>query len=399
MLDARYANDPWIRVTPREPCPICGHTRYCEVTQEMVLCMWTESPRPARGGGWLHPRPDVGAPVAPVRRPATVPRQGIERRHKAYDALLKALPLTPEHLEHLTGPKRGFALEELRRLGYASLPDTESARQRAVAAMRQAIGDVRGIPGIYGDDLGDEIVRTPGILLPSRSAVGRVQAIQVRRDGENISPRYVWFSSGTRDGGTSCGAPAHLAGREHDRDVLWITEGVLKADIAAKFLRARVVGLGGVNMWRQVPGLLKSLRPRHVVLAYDMDLKDNPHVMVAFTRLVAEVRETLPQAGLWQATWAKAKGIDDALLGDEEIAIRRVPEPAVEGGDRNADDAQCAAVPAAGHTSLPVPKRVAAPGPRPRDRGDHSGPTGVPAGGVRRTDDRRGAGAARVGTL
>ena len=49
----------WIRVTRKEPCPVCGHDSYCTICPDLklVLCMRESSDRPSKNqmGGWLHP--------------------------------------------------------------------------------------------------------------------------------------------------------------------------------------------------------------------------------------------------------------------------------------------------------------------------------------------------------
>jgi hypothetical protein len=46
----------WIRVTPKEPCPVCGKGDWCGLSQDRTLacCMRTESGTTVKNGGWLH---------------------------------------------------------------------------------------------------------------------------------------------------------------------------------------------------------------------------------------------------------------------------------------------------------------------------------------------------------
>jgi len=48
----------WVRVTRRQPCPICQHPDWCSIATEgdLICCMRVESPYPCKGeaGGWFH---------------------------------------------------------------------------------------------------------------------------------------------------------------------------------------------------------------------------------------------------------------------------------------------------------------------------------------------------------
>lgn len=61
----------WIRVTKKDPCPICKRPDWCAYALEakLILCMRVHSDRPSRGeaGGWLHPMD--GAIVKPLYVP------------------------------------------------------------------------------------------------------------------------------------------------------------------------------------------------------------------------------------------------------------------------------------------------------------------------------------------
>ena len=67
--------DRFHKVSRREPCPVCGHTDWCVVSNDggTAICFRTESDRPHDKGGWVHvlkrtlPLPRRN--FAPVRRP------------------------------------------------------------------------------------------------------------------------------------------------------------------------------------------------------------------------------------------------------------------------------------------------------------------------------------------
>ena len=62
MTRHRMATDEgiqWDTVAQRRPCPVCGGTSGCGVSedQRLVVCHATGSLLPVRGGGWLHVLP------------------------------------------------------------------------------------------------------------------------------------------------------------------------------------------------------------------------------------------------------------------------------------------------------------------------------------------------------
>ncbi len=63
------------KVSRREPCPVCGHTDWCVVSNDggTAICFRTESDRPHSKGGWIHvlkrTLPPVMRPAPQVRRP------------------------------------------------------------------------------------------------------------------------------------------------------------------------------------------------------------------------------------------------------------------------------------------------------------------------------------------
>ncbi len=67
--------DRFHKVSRREPCPVCGKTDWCVVSNDggTAICFRTESDRPHDKGGWVHvlkrTLPPQRRTFAPVRRP------------------------------------------------------------------------------------------------------------------------------------------------------------------------------------------------------------------------------------------------------------------------------------------------------------------------------------------
>ncbi len=87
----------WIRVTKRNPCPVCGKPDWCLISRDgkAMICARIESDRPAgnKGAGWIHTLDNS------VQLPPLMPRPEVKQTPKAapdvldtaYRALLSEL--------------------------------------------------------------------------------------------------------------------------------------------------------------------------------------------------------------------------------------------------------------------------------------------------------------------
>jgi DNA primase len=237
----------------------------------------------------------------------------------------RVLTLRPEHRARLEA--RGLAPDEIARLRYASAPATSAERQRAADELAPYLDPFGGgVPGFYRERGRWRMVYRPaGFFVPVRDESGYIQALSQRVDEPRDGCKYLWLSSADRDGGASSGAPPHFAARH----LMWrasevmITEGSLKADVAAYLSRSAVVGVAGTHAICGLAGRLKASFPllRRVFVAYDRDMREKPQVLEALLGLTAQ----LEAAGfaVRVRTWpGPAKGIDDFLLS--QIAPRGV---------------------------------------------------------------------------
>jgi hypothetical protein len=172
-----------------------------------------------------------------------------------------------------------------------------------------------------------------------------VGAVKVKKGN-----RYMWLSSAGEEGGTGAGPlPVHVAipsdqlrewktGTTLKKDVVWLTEGPLKADIAAdlldilyredemKDLGDTVLSIPGVNSWRIILPMLEEMGVKRVIFAFDMDANTNPEVK----KHLIECIQTLKNEGytidlaLWKES--EGKGIDNLLLKGIIPEIMRVAE-------------------------------------------------------------------------
>lgn len=254
------------------------------------------------------PRPHLPVPGPSAREPADP-----ARRDRAYRQWLAPQRLAPAHAAALRA--RGLSAAAIARHGFVTL------RPGPVPLH----GDWTGVPGFYRRDGRWWASGPPGLLIPVRDAQARLVAAQIRVDGPAAGGKYRWWSSAGRPGGTSPGAPAHVARPPAAAArTVWVTEGPLKAIVAAEHLGAPVVGIGGVTAWRAALAALADLQPRWVILAFDQDPDPDTRRWVA--RHARALGAALAAQGLrWaQATWDPAhKGLDDALAARRTLTIQR----------------------------------------------------------------------------
>jgi hypothetical protein len=267
---------------------------------------WQEALKELRGvAGINYIEPKDPPPIK-----ETVP---IDVRDKTYRAFLKKLTLSDINRKNLLD--RGLAAEALDI--YRSLPDEVKERWRICKELKKGGIVIAGVPGFfqrksnYGS-YWDFYYPGPGLLIPILDVQGRIQGMQVRMD-QCTDNRYRWFSSARKEGGASSGAPVHVAMPKPSKRV-WVTEGPLKADIAARILNRPFIAVAGVGNYKNVKPILQELGAKQVIIAYDNDEKASTREIVnqALERLAIEL---LGKFEVWGVTWDRAdgKGIDDML--------------------------------------------------------------------------------------
>ncbi len=339
-------------VTKRRRCPICTHPDWCEIHTQSgaVHCMRTENDHPGehRGGGWWHnlPQPDAttgrvvwspedfAAPGEDTRPPGA----DAPTKHAVYTALLALCPLSPAHRDHLLGPTRQLPQEALG--NYGTLPEGKAQTPILAALVDQCGRDaLLETPGFVEDQSrpgGLRFNSHGGLLIPVRDTADRIQGMQVRADrGE---PRYRWLSSAE---GASSGTPAHVArpAQITTRPSVVLTEGPLKADIAAPLLSAPCVAITGVATWRAALPAMEEFQEAEgytaVIIALDAD---DPASKARTVEQVEAIRQEIAAALVHMgyavrfARWdhSLGKGLDDLLLGGSTFALE-IYHPHVSG--------------------------------------------------------------------
>ncbi len=329
----------WIEATSAHPCPVCAHASWCRTSADGATahCHRVESPRPWRwsGGGWLHVLDGSTArpiPPPPPPRPSAdiLP---VERRDAIYRAVLSELRLSDGHRQALA--RRGLDADAIARGMYRSHPYAgRSDLVRRLLAQGFTAEDLVRCPGVivrrgrYSEHL--SLAGAEGLLVPVRDLDGRIVALRLRPDDPRGGGKYRWLSS-ARHGGPSPGTPIHVARPATMRDAatVYVTEGELKADVAADRLGAIVVSVPGVSIRAGVLDVVRALGAKRIAIAFDADKLDNPHVAAAELALAGELRG----AGLdvWEATWPAdaGKGLDDLLVAGGVPDVRPFRFPRV----------------------------------------------------------------------
>lgn len=257
----------------------------------------------------------------------------LETRDRFYRAVISQLSLNEAHRASLLA--RGLSEQDIARNWYVSYPTTDeqlsSVAKKAIDGIFLLKGE--GIPGLYDAQRSPKLIRVQGggIMIPVRTMTGMISGFQIRKDKLPESApewqrkkyaKYIWLSSAAKKTGCSCSGSQniHFAGEWPARGfpkVINLTEGVLKADVAAALTGGKPwMGVAGVSNLSHVPDLLsyaKICGAEKVNICYDMDYRDKKEVRAALQKLI----DIIKASGLSFAVirWdAKYKGIDDFLL-------------------------------------------------------------------------------------
>lgn len=258
-------------------------------------------------------------------------RAGDQQVHQTYSLLLGMLNLTPAHRAHLKSEKRGLTDAQIDGYGFKSTPPGFLCRSLAERLQRQGC-ILEGVPGFYLHDKGYWTIRfssrASGILIPAIGIDGLIRGMQILldipfRDKDDppgkAGTKYIWLSSAAKNRGVTSGSPVHFAGDPFSRTV-YVTEGLLKADIAHCLTDRAFVAVAGANNVKPLEPLFALMAQNGteiVVEAYDMDKCSN--AMTA--RGSSQICRMAGKYGMEcrRLTWnPNYKGIDDW-----QLALRR----------------------------------------------------------------------------
>lgn len=238
-----------------------------------------------------------------------------------YNCLIDNISLTVRHRQDLLD--RGMSEESIKKYRLRSVPTTFGGAIVKKISEQTGITDFSGVAGFYFDEQTLEWSMTfqkyhKGILIPYYDYDGNITSFQIRLDtplsSKNDKPtRYISFSSVYRNKGTSASStPCYLHGTKRN-NILYVTEGGLKAMVAQSMTGWSFVALQGVANQKGLEELLGRFQGNIVYDTFDMDYHTNVNVQKEKKKLEAKI----VNAGktFKRAEWnAEYKGIDDYLL-------------------------------------------------------------------------------------
>lgn len=295
-------NYGFVQVGANSRCRICGKDSWCSVTEDgsLVVCrrVATGAIRAGldkNGASYYVHRLGKNAHT-PFRKPpkavVEISLADIDGLHRVYSELLALLPLSDVHRKALHD--RGLSDKEIEHRQYRSFPT--KGRYELADALVKRFGEplCSQIPGLAVQRVRNLNIWNmshtpgPGIFVPSRDILGRIEALKIRRDQCDPGPRYIYFSS-RKMGGPGPGARVHVPLHQNRGETIRLTEGELKADIATALSGLLTISIPGVQSWRMAISILKALQARTVRIAFDADANTNINVakslrdaMVAF---------------------------------------------------------------------------------------------------------------------
>lgn len=247
--------------------------------------------------------------------------------HQTLSLLFGMLTLTPKHRAHLRSEKRGLTDEQIDRLGFKSTPPYYLCRTLTERLIAQGC-TVQGVPGFYQDRQGRWTVtfssRAAGILIPAVGLDGLVCGAQILLDTpiknkgdppDKPGAKYIWLSSATKPMGASPGSPVHFVGDPFAR-VVYVTEGLLKADIAHCLMHRSFAAVAGANNVQRLDAVFRLLAQNGtelIVEAHDMDKYSNKMTAKGSSEIcrIAKKNGLECQRLTWNPNY---KGIDDWQL-------------------------------------------------------------------------------------
>jgi hypothetical protein len=333
-IDPDHRAGKWQRVSAKYSCPICGKPDWCSVSADgrLAVCRRIEQgafrTKKDKTGSiyYLHRLAGAESPTAPPPPSAGLgshARANADMLHTVNSALLARLSLSPTHRADLQ--RRGMPDAEIDARQYRTLP--VQGRARLAGELHERFGDaVLTVPGIISRERDGRryptLAGAAGLVIPVRDVAGRIVALKIRRDdAAEGGERYSYMSS-AKYGGPGSGAPIHVPAGVSTAEIVGLTEGELKADVASVLSGVPTISIPGVASWRGCLPILKALGCKIVRLRLDIDAKDKPTV----ARALDAVARGLDAEGfaLELERWpAEFKGVDNALAAGATVEILR----------------------------------------------------------------------------
>ncbi|WP_374000317.1 hypothetical protein [Bdellovibrio bacteriovorus] len=287
------------KVSRQRPCEICGKSDWCTYSNTYSLCRRTNTghgkEKSDRNGDayWVYRNGDSPASNCHQSR-SNVPKRPlkcIQASSVVNQEITQILGLEKAHWGNLYN--RGLRDEHIIQGEYRSInPQTLNLLLGKLSG-KYPVETLLKVPGFWKDQ--DQKIRASqifGMMIPVRDVKGRITAFKVRRDnvpqGEN---RFLLFS---HKNGVSAGNELHIPiFSSENHDVIRVTEGELKADIATVLSSVKTIGIPGVSSWRSAIPFIKEYNYKRALLAFDSDIYDNKNVARAFVEAYENLKKII----------------------------------------------------------------------------------------------------------
>lgn len=216
------------------------------------------------------------ASIVPKKKYISLKEEEWDYRDHVYKEMLTFLKLKETHRRNLL--LRGLTLNEVRQMEERGFLSTDEENSVAIARKLLKKGfRLDGVPGFFINRDGDWEAafykKNNGYLCPVRDGKERIIGFQIRLDIPLKERKYLWFTSSGLEKGTSSGSPAGMFGKIKDGTV-YVTEGILKAEIAWMCTGNPYIGVPGVSNHKGLETVLRKLKEqglKRVYECYDMD--------------------------------------------------------------------------------------------------------------------------------
>ncbi len=211
-----------------------------------------------------------------------------------------------------------------------------------------------GVLGFYQHENGYWTVkftsRTSGILIPAVGMDGLIRGAQIMLDvpirdkddpSDKAGAKYIWLSSSSKNMGVTSGSPVHFVGKFPVRTV-YVTEGLLKADIAHCLMNRSIVTTAGANNVGALGEVFRTLAREGtelVIEAQDMDKYRNANTARGSYKIYLMAKEHGMECR--RLTWnPNFKGLDDWQLALRKREKQRDVER-IASGDEDVRETEC----------------------------------------------------------
>jgi hypothetical protein len=288
----------------------------------------------------------------------------LELRSKVFRKFLQHLPISKEFMNELSSDKRGnLPADFVAKLGYRSYSDrllkskfgdVNAAELSVIEANDMYAPVLADTPKIFANLFERDGSKVPGFtvdnghiiaqkvencdFLPVRSRHGEISYLQTKfpKLSENATAeekekykKYGRYMSYGKLGCSTSGLESiHYTyqmgyNSETTPEEVWLTEGILKSDIASYLGNKPFIALVGISVYSQLSAELEYLKEhgtKRIVVATDMDYLDKPSVANAMNRICSIIKKSGLECHM--ATWnPEYKGIDDFMIAAKSGAL------------------------------------------------------------------------------